>query len=265
MSAVRPPAVAGRFYPHNAAALRAMVSGFLDHADAGEAKAPPQAIIVPHAGYAYSGAVAARAYATLAASAGRIRRVVLVGPAHFVWVDGVAAPTAVAFGTPLGLVPIDRAGVEAIRGLPKVVESDEPHQKEHSIEVQLPFLQTVLADFKLVPLAVGDIEASTLAAVLDKLWHAQDTLIVISSDLSHYHDYTEAKELDAETASAIEHCDGGRLGPGDACGYLPIRALLAVAKKRGLGVRRLDLCNSGDTAGTHQRVVGYGSWAIGRA
>jgi AmmeMemoRadiSam system protein B len=266
MSAVRPPAVAGRFYPQDPATLRALVASLLGQAGGGDADLPPpQAIIVPHAGYAYSGAVAARAFAAVAPAAGRIRRVVLLGPAHFVWIEGVAAPASVAFGTPLGLVPIDRAALDTIRGLPQVVESDAPHQREHSLEVQLPFLQTVLGDFKLVPLAVGDIGGKALAAILDKLWHGEETLVVVSSDLSHYHDYAEAKELDTETATAIEHCDGARLGPADACGYLPLGALLAVARKRHLSVRRLDLRNSGDTAGPHQRVVGYGAWAVGSA
>jgi AmmeMemoRadiSam system protein B len=244
--------------------LRAVVDDFLAEARAeGFATEAPKAIIVPHAGYVYSGSVAARAYAALATAAKQIRRVVLLGPAHFVWIEGVAVPTAASFETPLGLVPIDRAAVEAIKALPQVIEADEPHEEEHALEVQLPFLQSVLGEFTLVPLAVGDIDPKALVAILDKLWGGPETLIVISSDLSHYHAYTEAKQLDAETAAAIEHCDGTHLGPADACGYLPICGLLAVAKRRKLTIRRLDLRSSGDTSGAHNRVVGYGAWAVG--
>ena len=273
VAAVRPPAVAGMFYPDHPAVLRQVVEDFL--AEAGEpeaggepaAAAPPKAVIAPHAGYLYSGPVAARAFATLRrAAAGRVRRVVVIGPSHYVAVDGIAAPAVDAFATPLGRVPLDRAAIEAIRGLPGVTIAEAPHRDEHALEVELPFLQVVLgADrFALVPLVVGDAAPAEVAAVLERLWgeEGDETLVVVSSDLSHYHDYPTARRLDAETAALIERRDGARLGPARACGHLPIAGLLVLAAARGLAVERLALRNSGDTAGPRGRVVGYGAWAF---
>jgi MEMO1 family protein len=219
-------------------------------------------VIAPHAGYVYSGPVAGHAFAALGEGARQIRRVVVIGPAHFIPCRGIAVPSAAAFRTPLGEVPLDREAIEAIRDLPQVGLADVPHQPEHAIEVELPFLQAALADFALVPLLVGDATPEEVAQVLDRLWGGQDTLLVISSDLSHYEPYARAKEHDSATAAAIERLDGASLGPRDACGYLPIGGLLLAGARRGMAALRLDLRNSGDTAGPQDHVVGYGAWAF---
>jgi hypothetical protein len=261
MGAIRPPAVAGTFYPADAARLRGMIEGYLGEAR-GHAEPPPKAVIAPHAGYAYSGPVAGCAFATLGERATPIRRVVVIGPAHFVPVRGLAAPGVDAFRTPLGEVPLDAAAIAAVRDLPQVALADLPHEPEHAIEVELPFLQSVAGEFALVPLVVGDATPQEVAAVLERLWGGDETLIVISSDLSHYEAYARASEHDAATAAAIERFDHGALGPRDACGFLPIAGLLVEAGRRGLVCERLDLRNSGDTAGPKDRVVGYGAWAF---
>jgi AmmeMemoRadiSam system protein B/AmmeMemoRadiSam system protein A len=216
---------------------------------------------VPHAGYVYSGGTAGKAYALLAPLAGRIRRVVLLGPCHRVWVPGIAAPTVQAFATPLGNIALDRAALDGLADLPQVVANDAAHAPEHSLEVQLPFLQTVLGEFKLVPLAVGQIGAAQVTQVIDRLWGGPETLIVISSDLSHFHGYAEAQKIDHATADQILALE--QLTSFDqACGALPINALLAVARQRGLRIERIAQCNSGDTAGDKARVVGYASFAL---
>lgn len=264
MEAVRRPAVAGYFYPSDARELAATVDGLLAEAhDAGATSAPPKAIIVPHAGYIYSGPVAARAYAALAAGRGCVRRAVVIGPAHYAWFEGVAAPSNAAFRTPLGALPVDRSAIEALRGLRLVGIADAPHVREHALEVQLPFLQRVLSEVEIVPLLVGDARPEDVAAVLARLWGGEETAMVVSSDLSHYQDPDTARRHDAATADAIERGDGSRLGPDDACGFLPIAGLLAETRTRGLRARRLDLRNSGDTAGPKDRVVGYGAWSFG--
>jgi len=262
-TAIRPPAVAGMFYPGDPAGLRDELLTCLavppapTFPDAGLLKS----LIVPHAGYVYSGGTAGHAYARLAPLAGRIRRVVLLGPCHRISVRGLAAPTVKAFTTPLGSIPLDRAALDALADLPLVVASDAAHAQEHSLEVQLPFLQTVLGAFELVPLAVGDASAGEVAEVLDRLWGGPETLIVISSDLSHFHSYREAQSIDNATVSHILALD--QLTSFDqACGALPINGLLAVARRRGLRIERVAQCNSGDTAGDKGRVVGYASFAL---
>ncbi|MDO8789623.1 MAG: AmmeMemoRadiSam system protein B [Sulfuritalea sp.] len=264
-TAIRPPAVAGSFYPGNPASLQDELATCLavppaptsEHAATGLLKA----FIVPHAGYVYSGGTAGHAYALLAPLAGRIRRVILLGPCHRVSVRGLAAPTVQAFATPLGSIPLDRAALDALSDLPQVVASDAAHAQEHSLEVQLPFLQTVLGQFSLVPLAVGQTGAAEVAQVLERLWGGPETLIVISSDLSHFHSYREAQTIDNATAQHILALD--QLTSFDqACGALPINGLLAVARRRGLRIERLAQCNSGDTAGDKSRVVGYASFAL---
>jgi hypothetical protein len=259
---VRPPAVAGFFYPADPRQLTEAVDGYLAGAPGTVGETAPKAIIVPHAGYIYSAPVAAPAYAALRAAAGRISRVVMLGPAHRVAVRGLAAPTAAAFRTPLGAVPIDRASIEAIAGLPQVELRDDAHRDEHCLEVQLPFLQRVLGEFTLVPLVVGDASPDAVAEVLERLWGGPETLIVISSDLSHYHDYATAQRMDRRAAEAIESFDLDGLDHEQACGRLPILGLLTAAQRHGLGVERLDLRNSGDTAGPKDRVVGYGAWKL---
>lgn len=256
---IRPPAVAGLFYPADRGELSHTLTALLEAA-AEPAARPPKAIIAPHAGYLYSGPVAAAAYALLKPLRGRIRRVVLLGPAHRTALRGLALPAAHAFSTPLGDVRIDAAALAALHGLPQVVVSDWAHAGEHSLEVQLPFLQTVLGDFELLPLVVGDATPDEVAQVLERLWGGEETLVVVSSDLSHYHRYPEAQRLDRETAGAIAglHAD---LDPEQACGAYPVNGLNLVAQRRGLQPVLLDLRNSGDTAGDRSRVVGYAAFA----
>ena len=259
---VRPPAVAGFFYPADAGALARAVDGYLSGVGDPKQTPAPKAIIVPHAGYVYSAPVAAPAYAALKEAAGRIRRVVMMGPAHRVAVRGIAAPQSSAFRTPLGDVPVDRPAIDAIATLPQVALRDDAHREEHALEVQLPFLQRVLGDFALVPLVVGGATPAEVAAVLERLWGGPETLVVISSDLSHYHDYATAQRMDRRTAEAVESLDLEGLDDDQACGRLPILGLLAAARTHGLAVERLDLRNSGDTAGPRDRVVGYGAWKL---
>lgn len=269
---VRPPALAGSFYPGQTQALREQVQAFLQAACANQAAtrpadqpAPepewPKALIVPHAGYIYSGSTAAQAFAQLAPGRGRIRRVVLLGPVHRVAVRGLALPGVDAFSTPLGLVPLDRAGVQALAQMPQVLTSPAAHAKEHSIEVQLPLLQSLLGEFSLLPLAVGDASAQEVAQVLDLLWGGPETVIVISSDLSHFLSYEAACEADRQTVQAIL---SGRtdLNHAQACGATPVNGMTLAAKRHGLRPRLLAQCNSGDTAGERQRVVGYASFAF---
>jgi MEMO1 family protein len=259
---VRRPAVAGSFYSAQPDRLRRQVVDLL--ADAGTAlKIAPKALIAPHAGYTYSGSTAAAAFATLSGSAQTFARIVLIGPAHYIAIRGVAIPTADAFETPLGRVALDHDGLNAITDLPLVLRNDAAHAPEHALEVELPFLQTVLPSFTLLPLVVGDATAHEVAQVLARLWSGPETLLVISSDLSHYHPYETARGLDAATAGAIENGDWAGLGPGQACGYLPIAGLLIEANRHKLKAQRLSLCNSGDTAGSRHQVVGYGAWMFG--
>lgn len=265
MGTIRAEAVAGTFYPARAPDLRAMVQAFLSEAGGTPGRQALKAIIAPHAGYVYSGPIAAHAFAALGTEVSEIRRVVVIGPAHFVPIRGLAAPTVDAFRTPLGDIPLDRAAIDSIRDLPQVEVTDVPHAPEHALEVELPFLQTALEDFALVPLVVGSASPAEVAEVLARLWGGDDTLIVVSSDLSHYHPYATAQRLDAATAAAIERLDEADLGPNDACGYLPIAGLLVEARRRDLRVERLDLRNSGDTAGRRDSVVGYGAWAFCQA
>jgi AmmeMemoRadiSam system protein B len=248
------------FYPAAAAALRAMLRDFL--AAAGPGAGTPKAIIVPHAGYIYSGPVAASAYAWLHQARDRIRRIVLLGPSHRVPFYGLALSSADAFTTPLGDIPVDQEAIQAVRDLPQVQVLDEAHTLEHSLEVQLPFLQEVLGDFSLVPLVVGEASAAEVAEVLERLWGGDETRLVISSDLSHYHDYETARSMDGATSRAIETLSLEAIGYEDACGRVPVTGLLAAARRHGLKVRTLDLRNSGDTAGPRDQVVGYGAYVF---
>jgi AmmeMemoRadiSam system protein B len=257
---IRPPAVAGQFYPAASGRLRSAVADLLA-AVPWAASPVPEALIAPHAGYIYSGEVAAAAFATLR-DAGGTSRVVVIGPAHYVPVAGVAVPTVDAFETPLGRLPVDRQALAAIADLPFVTPSDDAHAPEHALEVELPFLQAVLGSFTIVPLLVGDADPHQVAEVIRRLWGGAATVVVVSSDLSHYHDDRTARRLDAATAAAIERGDWARLGPNDACGFLPIAGLLLEAGRRGLKARRLCLRNSGDAAGDRARVVGYGAWTF---
>jgi hypothetical protein len=259
-TSIRKPAVAGTFYPDNPAELRQMVAGFLKQAK--PSGVAPKAIIAPHAGYVYSGSIAASAYAQIKPARGKIKRVVLLGPSHRVPFRGLAASAADAFATPLGNVPIDKQAVEMTHDMPQVEILDAAHLMEHSLEVQLPFLQEVLGEFTLVPLAVGDASGEEVAEVLEKLWGGPETLIVISSDLSHYHDYRTAGRMDRATSDAIESLHPEDIDVEQACGRAPISGLLVAAKKHGLRAQTIDLRNSGDTAGPRDEVVGYGAYVF---
>ncbi len=261
---VRPPAVAGLFYPADARQLDTVVRHYLAGAQKeGEPPdEPPAALIVPHAGYVYSGPVAASAYALLSAAPERIRRVLLLGPSHQVAFRGLAAPTATCFTTPLGGVPVDREALEEIAHLPQVRWLDAAHGTEHSVEVHLPFLQTVLGPFQLIPLVVGDAGPEEVAEVIEALWDGPQLLPIVSSDLSHYHDYASARALDAATSRAIEALRPDAIGYEQACGRNPINGLLTVARRRSLRAQTIDLRNSGDTAGPRDHVVGYGAYVF---
>ena len=250
------------FYPGDQRELAQALAQMLGAA-ASEApeRAVPKAIIAPHAGYIYSGPIAASVYALLAPARGRITRVVLLGPTHRVAVRGLALPGVSAFATPLGMVEIDREAVEALRSLPQVVVSAQAHALEHSLEVHVPFLQAVLGQFTLVPLAVGHAEATEVAEVLDALWGGPETLIVVSSDLSHYLSYGDAQAVDRATAKAILDLSSD-ISHEQACGATPVTGLTFTARRRGLRPELLDLRNSGDTAGDKNRVVGYGAFAF---
>jgi AmmeMemoRadiSam system protein B/AmmeMemoRadiSam system protein A len=261
MPTIRPAAVAGMFYPGNPIELKRTVTELLAKARPAASARPPKALIVPHAGYVYSGLVAASAYAQLAALRGRIRRVVLLGPTHRVWVRGLALPEAERFATPLGEVPLDREGMQRLADLPQVTRSAAAHQMEHSLEVQLPFLQQVLGDFLLLPLAVGEATAAEVAEVLETVWGGDETLIVISSDLSHFLPDALARQVDGGTVDAILALDS-HLNHEQACGATPINGLLLAARKHGLHPAVLDVCNSSDTAGDADRVVGYAAFAF---
>jgi AmmeMemoRadiSam system protein B len=259
--AVRNPAVAGMFYPADKTTLRAMIAGFLATHDLPETAAP-KAIIVPHAGYIYSGPIAAGAYARIAPAHETITRVVLIGPSHRSPLRGLAASSADHFLTPLGMVTIDQTAVRDVLSLPQVRIVDEAHALEHSLEVQLPFLQETLDMFSCVPLVVGDATAGEVAEVIARLWGGPETLIVISSDLSHYHDYDTARKLDEATSSAIVAMRADDIDDQQACGRVAIKGLLSVARARGMRAELVDLRNSGDTAGPRDKVVGYGAYAF---
>lgn len=256
---VRPPAVAGLFYPSDPAEL----GGFLDELLRGDVTPQPalKALIVPHAGYVYSGPVAASGFRLLRSETARIRRVVVLGPSHRVPFHGVAVPTVAAFATPLGEIPIDAAARNRLLDFAQVRATDRPHAEEHSVEVELPFLQHLLPSFELLPLAAGYASAGEVAGVLDVVWGGPETLIVISTDLSHYHDYETARILDRATSKAILACAPPLSGE-QACGCIGLNGFLSCARARGLRIELKDLRNSGDTAGDRARVVGYGAWTV---
>ncbi|AHF04061.1 dioxygenase [Marichromatium purpuratum 984] len=259
MPQTRPPAVAGRFYPASPEALGAEIDGYLAVAATGPA---PKAIVVPHAGYRYSGAIAGHAYAALGEARARIRQVVLLGPAHRVAVRGVATSAATAFATPLGEVALDQVAIAQALAFDWVHTLEAAHAEEHSLEVQLPFLQRALDDFSLVPLVVGETPTAELVALLEALWGGAETLIVVSSDLSHYQLRAEAQALDRATSTAIERLDAAAITPDHACGCYPLRGLLALARHHGLAAHTLALGDSGAVSGTPQQVVGYGAYAF---
>lgn len=264
MPAVRPSAIAGMFYPGTSNELARSVDDMLAKAMSAvpiNAAPAPKAIIAPHAGFIYSGPIAASVYALLAAARTRIKRVVLLGPTHRVAIHGIALPGAEAFSTPLGNVPIDMVAAKKLMALPYVGVSAEAHRLEHSLEVQLPFLQKVLDPFVLLPLAVGRASAQQVADVINLLWGGDETLIVISSDMSHYLTYAEAQNVDRNTAQAILNLSTN-INHQQACGATPVTGLTLLAQQRNLEPVLIDLRNSGDTAGDKARVVGYGAFAF---
>jgi len=262
MASVRPPAVAGTFYPGDPRVLAAEIDDLIGGV---EQLAPrlgfPKALVVPHAGYIYSGSVAARAYDDIAAARGIVKRVVLLGPVHRVAVRGLALPAAEFFDTPLGRIAIDQAAARELAALPQVVSSAPAHAMEHSLEVQLPFLQKALGEFTLVPLAVGMASVEEVAAVLERLWGGAETLIVISTDMSHYHAYDAARQIDGATIKRIAGF-ATNINHEEACGATPLNGLLSLAKKKNLSIKLLAACNSGDTAGGKGQVVGYSSFGL---
>jgi len=256
----REPAVAGVFYPVNSQKLHQMLDQYLN--DAKTSVKVPKAIIAPHAGYIYSGPVAASAYARLKNAHNQITRVVLIGPSHRVAFSGLAVTRAETFTTPLGKIPVDHKAVEMIARFPFVEYLEQAHIHEHSLEVHLPFLQEMLDDFKIIPIVAGDATPDQVGSVIDALWGGDETLIVISSDLSHYHDYETAKQLDRQTSENIEKRQYELLAFESACGKVPVSGLLKVAREKSLLIKTIDLRNSGDTAGDKSRVVGYGAYII---
>lgn len=273
MTQIRHPAVAGMFYPADRRELARTVDRLLDEAESEEgtqekradAGPAPKAVIAPHAGYLYSGPVAATVFRRLRAARGSIRRAVVIGPSHRVPLRGLALPRCEVFATPLGPLRIDGDAASALAALPQVTVSDTPHAVEHSLEVLLPFLQAVLGEITLVPLVVGDATPEEVSEVLETAWDGPETLVVVSTDLSHYLDHDTARRRDTRTAEAIENLRYEDLGPGDACGRNAVRGLLHLARRRGLTVRCLDLRTSGDTAGPRDEVVGYGAFAVEEA
>ncbi len=261
MSSVLLPSVAGMFYPEHAGELRRQVDNFLAQAESDDAP-PPKALIVPHAGYVYSGPVAASAYRRLLPAADSIQQVVILAPAHQVPFHGLATTSADYLRTPLGDIPVDRKAVSRALTLPQVQEYDQAFEGEHALEVQLPFLQRTLNNFHIVPFIVGQANAQDASEVLDLLWGGSETLIVISSDLSHFLDYHSAREKDLRTTEAIEALSPNAIGFDDACGRVPVSGLLLSAREHGLQARAVDLRNSGDTAGDKNRVVGYGAYVF---
>lgn len=256
----RPPAVAGSFYPRGEAELAATVNGLMSEAAKGS-DGDLIGVIAPHAGYMYSGPVAANAFASLGEPSQDFERVLLVGPPHYVPVEGIAASSADAFTTPLGEIESDRATIAALLDAGLVTVNDRAHAPEHSLEVELPFLQHALGPFTLIPLLVGDASPEQVAAVIDAVLDAR-TLLVVSTDLSHYLDDQSARIRDRASAEAIERFDFDRLGPEDACGFSALNGALCAGRRKKWRIKRLDLRNSGDTSGDRSRVVGYGAWAL---
>jgi len=263
MNHIRQPAVAGTFYPARGSELREMLETLLAVTPR-NGQEPPKALIVPHAGYIYSGPVAATGYARLASIAHTVQRVVVMGPSHRVAFHGLAVPDVSIFRTPLGDISLDTDTIQTLLELPQVHLDNEAHRMEHSIEVHLPFLQEMLDSFVLVPIVVGDAAAADVCDVISMLWDGPETLLVVSSDLSHYHDYETATRLDRATSHAIEALAFEKIGYEHACGRNPLSGLLLYARQHGLSVETLDLRNSGDTAGPRDQVVGYGTYVISR-
>jgi AmmeMemoRadiSam system protein B len=259
-ASIRPPAVSDAFYPGDPAQLGRTLDGFLDGDPAADTR-EVRALVVPHAGYVFSGALAGRAYRRLAAQAARIRRVVLLGPCHRVWVPGMALPAADAFATPLGDITVEDSLRRALAAERGVEICDEAHEQEHALEVQLPFLQRLLADFTVLPVIVGGAETDAVASLVERCLDDPETLVVVSTDLSHFHGEPDARQRDARTARRVEALRDDLSGE-DACGAAPLNGLLRAARRRGMGIERVGLTNSAAAGGPATRVVGYGAWAL---
>lgn len=259
---VRPEAVAGRFFPGTVDALQQTTDDCLRRAKPRRDRRVPKAVVAPHAGFVYSGEIAGSAFAPWREVASRVRRVVLVGPSHHVPFAGVATSNYAAFRTPFGDVPVDARGVEIALGFDFVKPFERAHEAEHSLETHLPFLQTLFGDFQIVPLVTGDVTPDNLAALLEALWGDGETVLSISSDLSHFHDYETARRIDAQTAGAIVGLEPLSFDHRGACGATAVRGLLVAAKARAMTCEAVDLRNSADTAGSPDRVVGYGAFAF---
>jgi hypothetical protein len=262
-SKVRRPAVAGSFYPGHPEALRSTVDRLVAQATPPPIHGSLRALIAPHAGYVYSGPIAASAYAVLARATPRPRRIVLLGPSHYLPFTGLALPEAEALETPLGEVPVDPLAASLPERVPQVIRSDRAHQREHSLEVQLPFLQCVLpAGFTVVPLAVGRAGPDEVSEVIELLWSLPETLVLVSTDLSHYLPANEARRVDTRTSGLVVAEEFERLDADMACGYQPLAGLMLAARRMGFSIQLLDLRNSSDTAGDSDQVVGYGAFAV---
>jgi AmmeMemoRadiSam system protein B len=262
MAIVRPTVVAGSFYPDDKETLLEMVNGYLDNVDI-YTSTTPKAIIAPHAGYMYSGQIAARAYKLFARGRDKIKTVILLGASHRVSFDGIALSASDAFATPLGNTEIDHDTTDILKNLPCTIISDGVHAEEHSLEVHLPFIQLCLGEnVKIVPALTGNVSPSEVADFIESAWNSDDTVVAVSSDLSHYLPYDECKQADAKTTEAIENLDINAIDHDCACGRLAICGLLKVAQNKGLEAKTIDVCNSGDTAGDKTSVVGYGAWAF---
>ena len=257
---VRPPAVAGSFYPHGTGELKATVAALMSQVEPSFQR-PLLGVIAPHAGYTFSGPVAASAFAEVAAAGYGFTRVLLIGPPHYLPVSGIAAPSAKFFATPLGQVATDADAIASLVEAGLVSIDDKAHAPEHSLEVELPFLQTVFEDFRVIPLLVGDASPQVVAGVIGAGLDGR-TLLVVSTDLSHYLDDAAARRRDLASAAAIERLDYAKLGPYDACGFAALNGALCAGRERGWMIERLDLRNSGETSGDRSRVVGYGAWAF---
>ncbi|WP_297003412.1 AmmeMemoRadiSam system protein B [Thalassospira sp. UBA848] len=268
MTIIRPPAVAGTFYPNDADILRSEIDGLMDaalHSDAVSGDASPKAIIVPHAGLMFSGAIAALGFATVRALKDTIKRIVIIGPAHRMAFQGIALARADQFATPLGTMRCDLPALQKALALPHVQMLDDAHTREHGLEIELPFIQRLFgedADIGIVPLLVSRCSPRQVHEVIEKLWGGPETLIVISSDLSHFHDYDTAKRMDNRTRAMIENFDAENIDTNDACGALPVAGMLIAARNRGMKIKTLGMRNSGDVTGDKSRVVGYGAWAV---
>ncbi|WP_404426095.1 AmmeMemoRadiSam system protein B [Thalassospira australica] len=268
MPLIRPPAIAGTFYPAAPDMLRSEIDGLIHAAVESQTENDtpiPKAIIVPHAGLMFSGAIAGLGFATVRALKGTVKRIVIIGPAHRMAFQGIAIARADGFATPIGDVRCDLAGLQAALAWPQVQVLDEAHRLEHGLEIELPFIQRLFgedADIGIVPLLVSRCSAWQVHEVIEALWGGPETLIVISSDLSHFHDYDTAKRIDDNTRAMIERFDAESITSGDACGALPVAGMLMSARKRGMRIRTLGMCNSGDVTGDKSRVVGYGAWAV---